>query len=61
MTINTERPAAPEGVSDEQFQRAWDSLSEADRQVLLVTAKNGYAPKVVRPKRRPARTSRAKA
>jgi hypothetical protein len=56
MTINTERPATPEGVNDEQFQRAWDSLSEADRQVLLVTARNGYKPKVERPKRHAHKT-----
>lgn len=34
----------PEGVTDEQYQRAWDSLTEADRQVLLTTAEHGYAP-----------------
>ena len=42
----------PDGIDDEKFQRAWDSLSEADRQVLLVTAKNGYNPKVERPERK---------
>ena len=42
----------PDGIDDEKFQRAWDSLSEADRQVLLVTAKNGYKPKVERPERK---------
>ena len=49
--MNIENFVQPEGVDDETFRRAWDSLSEADRHVLLVTAKNGYKPKVDRPVR----------
>lgn len=50
----------PAGVSDERYQRAWDSLSEADRQVLLATARNGYAPKVKPVLRRARKTQKAK-
>ena len=49
MNTNITRP---EGIDDKKFQRAWDSLSEADRQVLLVTARNGYNSKVKHLKRK---------
>lgn len=38
-------------VSAEQARRAWDSLSEADKAVLLTSARNGYAARVERDRR----------
>lgn len=57
MNTNITRP---EGIDDKKFQRAWDSLSEADRQVLLVTARNGYNSKVKHLKRKKRQKAKQK-
>lgn len=53
MTTNTPAtPRRPAGVDEATFRKAWDSLSEADRQVLLTSAKHGYSPHTPPPVRR---------